>query len=198
MGPKSAANLAAAIAASKHPPLERLIHALGIRHVGKTTARALARAFGTLDELAAASADDLLGVPDVGPVVAESVERWFRSKAGRGLLAKLHAAGVRPVAAEAPVAGPGAPWAGLTFVLTGTLAKRTRLVAGREIEALGGTVSGSVSRKTHVVVAGEEAGSKLDTAKKLGVPVLDEAAFDAALAEPALFAEELAAARGGA
>ena len=79
-----------------------------------------------------------------------------------------------------------------------TLARRTRLVAGREIEALGGTVSGSVSKKTHVVVAGEEAGSKLDTARKLGVPVLDEAAFDAARAEPVAFAEELSAARGGA
>jgi len=198
MGPKSAANLAAAIAASKQRPLDRLVHALGIRHVGTTTARALAQAFGTLDRLAAATAEDLVGVPDVGPVVAESVERWFRSPAGHGLVAKLHAAGVRPAPVEAPAAGADAPWAGLTFVLTGTLAKRTRLVAGREIEALGGTVSGSVSKKTHIVVAGEEAGSKLDTARKLGVAVLDEAGFDAALAEPVLFAEELVAARGDA
>jgi len=121
-------------------------------------------------------------VPDVGPVVAESVHRWFHDAAGTDLLARLRAAGVAPSAPEA--AAGDAPWSGLTFVLTGTLAGRTRLEAGSAIEALGGKVIGSVSKKTRFVVAGAEAGSKLDKAAELAVPVLDEAAFEAALGDP--------------
>jgi DNA ligase (NAD+) len=189
MGRKSAANLVAGIEASKNRPLDRFLHALGIRHVGTTTARALAAAFGDLERLAAADVEALEAVPDVGPVVAESVHRWFHDEAGRDLLARLARAGVRPPPFAAPVRGGGsAPWAGLTFVLTGTLAQRTRMAAGAEIEARGGTVAGSVSKRTHFVVAGAEAGSKLDKARALGVPVLDEAAFEAALADPATLA----------
>src|SRR5688572_3314355 len=186
MGKKSAQNLVAGIAASKDRPLDRFVHALGIRHVGTTTARALARAFGSLESLSRAGVEELEGVPDVGPVVAESVHRWFDDEAGRDLLARLAAAGVAPAPVEVlSRVAASAPWAGLTFVLTGTLARRTRIEAGAEIEALGGTVAGSVSKKTHFVVAGEEAGSKLDKARDLGVPVLDEAAFERALEDPA-------------
>ena len=184
MGAKSAANLVAGIEASKTRPLDRLVHGLGIRHVGKTTARALAMACGDLERLQAASLEALLEVPDVGPVVAESVVRWFQDEAGQDLIARLCAAGVRPAPIDAPP-DQAAPWRGLTFVLTGTLSGRTRLDAGAAIEALGGTVAGSVSKKTHFVVAGAEAGSKLEKASALGVAVLDEGAFEAALAAPA-------------
>ncbi|MEO6462639.1 MAG: NAD-dependent DNA ligase LigA, partial [Candidatus Eisenbacteria bacterium] len=190
MGRKSAANLVAGLASSKDRPLDRFLFALGIRHVGTTTARALARAFGALDRLAAASVEELRAVPDVGPVVAESVHRWFHDEHGLDLLARLARAGVVPAPVEAPAGGETAPWAGLTFVLTGTLARRTRIEAGAAIEALGGAIAGSVSKKTQFVVAGEEAGSKLDKAKDLGVPVLDEAAFEAALADPASLTAE--------
>jgi len=128
-------------------------------------------------------------VPDVGEVVAESLTRWFASTAAQDLLARLAARGVDP----RPVERVGdAPWRGLTFVLTGTLGDYTRLAATSSVQALGGTVAGSVSKKTHVVVAGSEAGSKLDKAKELGVRVLDEAEFTRALADPAAFARELA------
>ena len=178
-------------------PLDRFVHALGIRHVGTTTARALARAFGALARLAAATVEELEAVPDVGPVVAESVHRWFDDEAGRDLLARLEVKGVAPAPIEAPSRDPAStPWAGLTFVLTGTLARRTRVEAGGEIESRGGTVAGSVSKKTHFVVAGEEAGSKLDKAKDLGVPVLDEAAFERALADPASLRADAGAGTG--
>src|SRR4029079_2586976 len=115
-------------------------------------------------------------------IVAQSLVRWFASDAGRGLIEKLRAAGVAPPAVEQAAAD--APWQGKTFVLTGTLTGHTRLSATAAIQALGGTVAGSVSKKTSVVVAGEEAGSKLDKARELGVRVLDEDAFDAALKDP--------------
>lgn len=184
MGKKSAANLVAGLAASKDRPLDRFVHALGIRHVGTTTARALAHAFGDLARLRAASLAELRAVPDVGPVVAASVHRWFHDEAGLDLLGRLGRAGVVPAPVEAPGHGAPAPWAGLTFVLTGTLERRSRLEAGAEIEAHGGTVAGSVSKRTHYVVAGADAGSKLDKARDLGVTVLDEATFETALAEP--------------
>ncbi len=198
MGPKSAQNLVNAIAQSKARTLDRWIFALGIRHVGVSTARSLALACGDHDAFRAVSLERLEAVRDVGPVVAASVLQWLADPAAIRLLDKLSEVGVEPLPMERPAAGSAAPWAGFTFVLTGTLARRTRLVAGREIEAQGGTVTGSVSKKTHVVVAGEEAGSKLEQARKHKVPVLDEAAFEAALADPAAFATRLAAEREGA
>jgi DNA ligase (NAD+) len=186
MGGKSAANLFAAIASSRDRSLDRLLFALGIRHVGKTLALGLARHFGTLDAVRRASEDDFLSVPDVGPVVAASLARWFVSVEGEALIDRLLARGVAP----APVAARAfdLPWTGLTFVLTGALARKTRGEAGDAIQALGGSVLGSVSKKTQVVVAGEDAGGKLDKARALGVRVIDEAEFEAALADPAGFA----------
>jgi DNA ligase (NAD+) len=189
MGPKSAANLRRAIEESKERTLDRFLFALGIRHVGQSLARNLALHFGTVSKLAAASEEDLLEVPDVGPVVAASLHRWFADPRAQDLLERLRQAGVRPRRIEAEAGGP---WQGLTFVLTGTLSGRTRVEATRAVQDQGGTVAGSVSRKTHVVVAGEEAGSKLDKARELGVTVIDEAAFEAALAAPARFARSLA------
>jgi len=130
-------------------------------------------------------------VPDVGEVVAQSLVRWFASADAQALLLKLRAAGVAPQALER--VETDAPWQGLTFVLTGTLHGYTRLSATAAVQALGGTVAGSVSKKTHVVVAGEEAGSKLDKANELGVRVLDEAAFAGALADPDALRAELGA-----
>jgi DNA ligase (NAD+) len=191
MGDKSAANLARGFAESKTRSLDRLLFGLGIRHVGKTIARTLAGHFGTLETVQGATLEQFLEVAEVGPIVAESLARWFASEAGVDLLARLGAAGVVPAPIERVAAN--APWAGLTFVLTGTLEHHTRLSATAAVQAQGGTVAGSVSKKTHVVVAGAEAGSKLDKAHELGVRVLDESQFDAALAEPAALAAELSA-----
>jgi DNA ligase (NAD+) len=179
MGRKSAANLVAAIDRSRHPPLSRLLYALGIRHVGETTARDVARHFGTLQAVLDASEEDFLRVPDVGPVVAASLCRFFAEPHNREVLAALGEAGVRPEE-EAAQAGDR-PLAGKTLVLTGTLPTLTRDAASALILAAGGKVSGSVSRKTAWVVAGEDAGSKLAKAQELGVPVLDEAGLKALL-----------------
>ncbi len=179
---KSADNLLAAIAARRRVPLGRLINALGIRHVGEHTALALAARFGSLEALAAASEDELRSTEGIGAVVAEHVARWFGSAQGRELLAKLTAAGVE---AEGPAAAAEAgPWQGQTWVITGTLEGMTRQQAEDRIRALGGTPGSSVSRKTTAVVAGASPGSKLEKAHRLGVRVLDEAAFTAALADP--------------
>ncbi|WP_269496272.1 NAD-dependent DNA ligase LigA [Castellaniella sp. S9] len=180
MGSKSAANLIEAIDQSRRPPLSRLLYALGVRHVGETTARDLARHFGSIDAVMAASEDELLAVPDVGPVVAASIRRFFSEVHNREVVAALRKAGVEPVA-EAVPAGEK-PLAGKTLVLTGTLPSLSRDEATRMVLAAGGKVSGSVSRKTAWVVAGEEAGSKLAKAAELGVPVLDEAGLRALLA----------------
>jgi DNA ligase (NAD+) len=180
MGLKSAQNLVQAIDRSRHPPLSRLLYALGIRHVGETTARDVARHFGTLDAILDASEDDLLQVPDVGPVVAASIRRFFAEAHNREVVAALRAAGVEP-RKEAEPAG-GKPLAGKTLVLTGAMPELSRDEATRLILAAGGKVSGSVSRKTAWVVAGEDAGSKLAKAQSLGVPILDEAGLRALLA----------------
>lgn len=180
MGLKSAQNLVQAIDRSRHPPLSRLLYALGIRHVGETTARDVARHFGTLDAILDASEDDLLQVPDVGPVVAASIRRFFAEAHNREVVAALRAAGVEPREEAAPAGGK--PLAGKTLVLTGTLPGLSRDEATRLILAAGGKVSGSVSRKTAWVVAGEDAGSKLAKAESLGVPVIDEAGLRALLA----------------
>ena len=180
MGRKSAENLMRAIEEARKPALERLLYALGIRHVGETTARDVSAHFGSLDAIMAASEEDLLAVRDVGPVVAASIRRFFDEPHNREIIAALQKAGVEPV--HQAVARQGKqPLAGKTLVLTGTLPNWSRDEATRHIMAAGGKVSGSVSRKTAYVVAGEEAGSKLEKAESLGVTVIDEAQLRALL-----------------
>ena len=179
MGRKSAANLIERIAASRNADLWRLLHGLGIRHVGEGGAQALARGFGTMDALRAASLEALTSVPDVGDVVAASVRSFFDEAKNGALVKRLAAAGVNMAAQTAGEALGAQPFAGQTFVLTGMLGGMTREEATELITARGGKVSGSVSKKTTYVVAGAEAGSKLDKAQALGVTVLDEAQFQA-------------------
>ena len=171
----SARNLLAAIKASKTRPLRHVIYALGIRMVGEATAVSLARRFGSLEALMNASVEDLQSVRDVGPEVARQIHDFLALPGQREMIGQLLAAGVRPDP-EAAVATGGA-LAGKTVVLTGTLAKYSRESAKAEIERRGGRVSGTVSRKTDLVVAGEDAGSKLKKAEELGVRVVDEDGF---------------------
>ncbi len=179
-GEKSAANVLAEIERSREAGLARLLFGLGIRHVGEKTGKVLARRFGTMDALAAATEDDLTAVSEIGPETARSVRDWFGRAATERLLSKLGVAGVRMNEPEGAPA-PGGPLAGKTFVLTGTLPRRTREEATAAIERAGGRVSGSVSRKTAAVVAGEDPGSKLEKARALGVPVWGEDDLDGAL-----------------
>ncbi len=173
MGEKSAVNLLAGIEKSKHTTLARFIFALGIRNVGETTAKDLAQHFGSLDNLIAADLECLQQVRDVGPVVAQSMADFLAQAHNREVIAQLRAAGVQWAEHEPHVA-TALPFAGRTFVLTGTLVSLSRDKAKEKLEALGAKVAGSVSKKTHYVVAGAEAGSKLDKAQELGVTVLDE------------------------
>ncbi|MGE5523407.1 MAG: NAD-dependent DNA ligase LigA [Rhodospirillaceae bacterium] len=176
MGEKSAANLASAIERSKTTTLERFIYALGIRNVGETTARDLARHFGNIDALISADVQALERVPDVGPVVAASICKFSHEAHNRQVIQQLLAAGVQP-RHEAPRHAARAGLEGKTFVLTGTLPGMSRDEAKSRIEAKGGRVTGSVSKKTDYVVAGAEPGSKLDKATELGIKVLDEQAL---------------------
>ena len=182
MADKSAANLVAALVQSKSTTLARFIYALGIRQVGETTAKDLARHFGGIDALMDASIEELLQVNDVGPVVAQSIRAFFEQAHNREVVNQLRdPAGIGIHWSEqAALLGPQ-PLAGKTLVLTGTLPQLSRDEAKAMIEAAGGKVSGSVSKKTHFVVAGEEAGSKLDKARELGVTVIDEAGLRALL-----------------
>ena len=173
MGEKSAQNLLAAIEKSRATTLARFIFALGIRNVGEATARDLARYFGKLEALMAADVDALQQVPDVGPIVANAVAAFFAEPHNREVIEQLRAAGLHWEEGEPAAAAAGA-LAGKTFVLTGTLPTLTRDEAKALIEARGGKVAGSVSKKTHYVVAGAEAGSKLDKAQALGVAILEE------------------------
>ncbi len=175
MGDKSAQKLQSAILAALHTSLPRFLYALGIRDVGEATALALARQFGEFAALRGAPADEIQRVPDVGPVVAKNVAAYFQDPENRAIVDRLLAAGVT-WPAPPPVESHG-ELGGKTFVLTGTLQALTREAAEEAIVALGGKVSGSVSKKTHYVVAGADAGSKLKKAAELGIPVLDEAAF---------------------
>lgn len=181
MAEKSAANLIAAIEASKSTTLARFIFALGIRQVGESTARDLAQFFGSLNELMAAKADELLAVRDVGPIVAQSVAQFFAEPHNLDVVEKLRAAGVHWAESAGAQSSTGT-LAGKTLVLTGSLPTLTREAARELIEAAGGKVAGSVSKKTDYVVAGEEAGSKLEKARSLGLPVLDESGLLALLA----------------
>lgn len=184
MADKSAQNLIDALQKSKQTTLARFLYALGIRHVGESTAKALARHFGRLDGVMDASVEQLAQVPDVGPVVAESIHTFFAQPHNREVVEQLRAVGVDwPEGEPAPAAL--LPLAGQTFVLTGTLPSLSRDEAKALLEAAGAKVAGSVSKKTHYVVAGAEAGSKLDKARELGVPVIDEAQLRALLAESA-------------
>ncbi len=183
MGAKSAANLVAAIAASRRATLPRLLYGLGIPDVGESTAQALAAHFGSLAALAQASLEALQQVPDVGPAIAASVHGFFRSAAHRRELERLRMAGVEwPEQPPCRALVEAGPLQGLTIVLTGALAALTRDQAAERLRALGAKVAGSVSAKTSYVVAGAEAGSKLDKARALGVRVLDEAGLGELLA----------------
>ena len=176
MGEKSAQNLLAGLQKSKRTTLARFLYGLGIRHVGETTAKDLAKHFGALDKLLEATEEQLLQVNDVGPVVAQSLHTFLAQPHNREVIEQLRAAGIT-WEEGAGTAASAAPQllAGKTFVLTGTLPTLSRDEAKEMIEAAGGKVSGSVSKKTHYVAAGEEAGSKLDKARELGVEVIDEA-----------------------
>ncbi|MFL9711383.1 NAD-dependent DNA ligase LigA [Methylobacillus sp. Pita1] len=182
MAEKSARNLLDALQKSKHATLNRFIYALGIRNVGEATAKDLARYFGKLDALQAADAEALQQVPDVGPVVARSIAEFFAEEHNREVIRKLTDAGIHWEESEGQPASSGA-LEGKTFVLTGTLPTMSREEAKERIEAAGGKVSGSVSKKTSYVVAGSEAGSKLAKAQELGLAILDEAGLLDLLAE---------------
>jgi DNA ligase (NAD+) len=171
----SARNLLAAIEASKSRPLRHVIYALGIRMVGEATALALARRFGSLEALLDASIEDLMSVRDVGPEVARQIHEFLARPEEREMIRQLLGAGVRPQPEQ--VIATAGPFAGKTVVLTGTMSQYSREQAKVEIERRGGRVSGSVSRKTDLVIAGEDAGSKLKKAQELGVRVVDESGF---------------------
>ncbi|MCI8474737.1 MAG: NAD-dependent DNA ligase LigA [Oscillospiraceae bacterium] len=178
MGKKSAQNLIEAIEKSKNNDLSKLLNAFGIRQVGQKAAQVLARQFGSMEAIAAAGEEELTAVPDIGAITAQSLTAWFSAPQSRHLLETLRAAGVNMESRAEPV---GDKLAGLTFVLTGELTGFTRKEAGERIQALGGKVSGSVSKKTSFVVAGEAAGSKLRKAQELDIPILDESGFLAML-----------------
>ncbi|MBI2747480.1 MAG: NAD-dependent DNA ligase LigA [Burkholderiales bacterium] len=180
MADKSAQNIVDALEKSKQTTLPRFIFGLGIRHVGEATAKALARHFGQLDAIMDASEEALLQVPDVGPVVAQSIHTFFQQAHNREVVEQLRACGVHWEEGE-PSPAAQLPLAGKTFVLTGTLPTLSREQAKEMLEAAGAKVAGSVSKKTDYVVAGEEAGSKLDKARDLGVTVIDEAGLQALL-----------------
>ena len=177
MAKKSASNLLSQIEASKSRDLSNLIYALGIRHVGERTAGILAHELGSLEKLGEASVEELDAIPEIGLTVAESVRDWFDDEGNRALCDRLQAAGVRTEAERRSSAQIDERFAGKQFVLTGTLIGFTRDEARALIEARGGRVNSSVSKKTDYVVAGEAAGSKLDKAQALGVTVIDEDAF---------------------
>jgi DNA ligase (NAD+) len=176
MAEKSAQNLLDEIAASRKNNLSRLIYAIGIPFVGERTAQLLAGHFGSMDKLAAASAEELTEVGEVGPKIAEGVREFFSESANRKLIEHLRAAGVNMQDERA--APKSAKLAGMTFVFTGTLAKRSREDAEALVASHGGKAGSSVSKKTNYVVVGTDPGSKFDKAKALGVPVLDETQFE--------------------
>jgi len=185
MGEKSAENLVEQIAASREKPLHRLIHGLGIRHVGDRAARVLAGRLHSLGALAGAPVEQLEEVEEIGPKTAAAVRRFFDQPANLDLIERLAQAGVNTVALpDERLADPkpDSPLAGRTVVITGTLPRRSREEAREAVLARGGRVAASVSRKTDLVVAGEEAGSKLERARELGIRIVDPDEFERLLA----------------
>jgi DNA ligase (NAD+) len=180
IGEKTADNLLAQIAKSKTAPLNRVLLGLGIRHVGERTAQALAEHFGNIDDILAADVSTLTAINDIGPKVAVTIHDFFVNDRNRALVDQLKAFGLTMLAEKKVRTST---LEGLTFVLTGTLPTLTREAAKEMIESAGGKVSGSVSKKTNYIVAGEEAGSKLDKARSLGLPILDEPGLLALLEE---------------
>lgn len=176
MGEKSCDNLLAAIEASKENELDKLLFALGIRHVGAKVARTLALTYGNMDALLVAQPDELAGIRDIGAKIAESVVTWLNAPANIDLIERLKSAGLN-MTFTAPETSTENPFFGKTLVFTGTLPTLGRAEAKTMAQDVGAKVSGSVSRKTNYVVAGEEAGSKLDKARELGVEIIDEATF---------------------
>jgi len=186
MAEKSAGNLVEAIQESKDAPLERLVTALGIRHVGNTVARLLAERFRSLEAMAEADEEALLDIPGIGPEIAASVVAFVRSREGRALVRRLTERGVKGRPPERPSrAAAEGPFAGKTFVVTGTLSIPREEVE-RLIRAAGGKVTSSVSKKTNAVIVGDDAGSKLDKARALGVTTWDEVRFRRAVREVGL------------
>ncbi len=181
MADKSANNLLQALEKSKHTTLPRFLFGLGIRHVGEATAKELARHFGSLDAIMDATVEQLLEVADVGPIVAQSLRTFFDQPHNREVVEQLRACGLS-WAEGAPAEQTPKPLAGKTFVITGTLPTLSRDQAKDQLEAAGAKVAGSVSKKTDYLLAGTEAGSKLDKARELGVAVIDEAQMQALLA----------------
>jgi DNA ligase (NAD+) len=175
MADKSADNLLAGIERSKDTTLPRFLYALGIPEVGQATAQTLAAHFGSLEAVMNADEESLMGAPDVGPVVARDIATFFREARNRAVVRSLLQAGIRWEEGRRELGGK--PLEGKTFVLTGTLAALTREQARERLQALGATVTDSVSRKTDYVVAGASPGSKLDKARALGVEILDERGF---------------------
>lgn len=175
MGEKSAQNFLDAIETSKRRDLWRLLFGLGILHVGAGVAKALGRSFASLDDLRHASLEQLTNIPDVGPVIAKSLFLWCNDGRNKELIRRLRKAELNFQSALFHPAAAAGPLAGHTLVLAGTLPNLTRDQASARIEAAGGRVSGSVSKKTSYVIAGDQAGSKLDKARKLGVKIIDEA-----------------------
>jgi DNA ligase (NAD+) len=175
MAEKSAGNLLSSIAASKTRPMDQVLVALGIRHVGGETAKALAEQFRSMGALAQASIDNLLQMPAVGPKIAESVRTWFRQTENRRLLERLGERGLTMAPGERRQAQ--LPWTGFEFVVTGRLDGMTRSQAEARIRNLGGIAGSAVTRRTGFLVAGAEPGSKLDRARQIGARVLEEAEF---------------------
>ncbi|MFO0912266.1 MAG: NAD-dependent DNA ligase LigA [Pirellulales bacterium] len=183
MGQKSADNLVAAIDSSKQQGLERLLSGLSIRHVGTRVATLLAQHFQSLDSLREASVEQLSNVPEIGPVIAQSVYEFLHGETGQTTLDDLQALGLRTTSVTGPSHGTAQPLAGKTLVVTGTLQRHSRDEIEQKIVAAGGRASGSVSKQTDFVVAGEKAGSKLDKARQLGVTVLTEDEFERLLSQ---------------
>jgi DNA ligase (NAD+) len=179
---KSADNLIRAIGTSKERPFDRVLYAMGIRHVGTRTAEILAARFGSAEALAQTPTDELESVHEVGPVLARTIHAFFAEERNRSLLRRLEAAGLRLVTAPGESPGDPAPLAGKSFLFTGTLSI-PRTQAQEEVRRLGGAVVVSISKKTGYIVAGAEPGSKIKKAKELGIPILDEQAFRDLLAE---------------